>query len=311
MNPALLAAAAILAATAVAHSLLGERYILARLFRRSDLPRLFGSDLFTRRTLRFAWHITSLAWLGFAGLLIALACRSAMPDGLILGIVAATFAAHAALTGLASRGRHLAWIAFAAVALLAWLPVAKGPTTVTDIDGNRYMVVTLGEQRWLAENLRVTRAPGGEALTTFAPHDDEANVATFGRLYPWEAARRACPAGWQLPSDATWSALESFLGGSAGARLRDAASWPAGTATAADAVAFRARPAGYANDEGFDDFFGSRAVFWTATAQDDHFVWSRVLASDQPDLRRAPQHPQYGFSVRCVRNVSEPSTRRP
>jgi hypothetical protein len=62
-----LALAAVLAASvAVAHSYLGERYILVRLFKRQDLPKLFGSDWFTKRTLRFAWHITSVAWLGLA-----------------------------------------------------------------------------------------------------------------------------------------------------------------------------------------------------------------------------------------------------
>ena len=45
---------------AVAHSSLGERFILIRLLRRQDLPRLFGSDRFTRGTLRFAWHLTSV-----------------------------------------------------------------------------------------------------------------------------------------------------------------------------------------------------------------------------------------------------------
>jgi len=44
------------------HSILGEKYILIRLFRRDNLPHLMGSDWFTKRTLRFAWHITTLAW---------------------------------------------------------------------------------------------------------------------------------------------------------------------------------------------------------------------------------------------------------
>ncbi|HSC80175.1 MAG TPA: hypothetical protein VLC08_07470, partial [Chitinolyticbacter sp.] len=57
----------------LAHSVLGECYILIRLFRRQDLPKLFGSQDFTLRTLRFAWHLTTLAWWGFAALLLALA----------------------------------------------------------------------------------------------------------------------------------------------------------------------------------------------------------------------------------------------
>ena len=62
-------AAILILAIALAHSYLGERYILIRLFRQ-PLPKLFGSDDFTKRTLRFAWHVTSIAWLGFAALLL-------------------------------------------------------------------------------------------------------------------------------------------------------------------------------------------------------------------------------------------------
>ncbi|WP_197017249.1 hypothetical protein [Pseudoxanthomonas suwonensis] len=67
----LLAFAAFLAiAMGLAHSVLGERDILMRLFRRADLPKLFGGTEFTARTLRFAWHVTSIAWFGFAALLL-------------------------------------------------------------------------------------------------------------------------------------------------------------------------------------------------------------------------------------------------
>jgi hypothetical protein len=113
-------AAALLALTAVAHSALGERYILVRLFRRSDLPRLFGSDWFTKRTLRFAWHLTSVAWLGFAAVLVLLARSEPPRAGVLLQAIAATFLVTAAITAGASRGRHLAWPVFLAVALLAW-----------------------------------------------------------------------------------------------------------------------------------------------------------------------------------------------
>lgn len=109
---ALLVAAALLAAgVGAAHSYLGERYILTRLFRRQDLPHLFGSDWFTRRTLRFAWHLTTLAWLGMGAALLWDPRTS----------IAIAFAASAMLTAAATRGRHLAWVVFAAIALLAWL----------------------------------------------------------------------------------------------------------------------------------------------------------------------------------------------
>ncbi|MEZ8826965.1 hypothetical protein AB6E04_21655 [Vibrio amylolyticus] len=62
----------LLVLVAFVHSILGERFILTRLFTRDNLPKLFGSDDFTKRTLRFAWHLTSVAWLGFACIVIAL-----------------------------------------------------------------------------------------------------------------------------------------------------------------------------------------------------------------------------------------------
>jgi hypothetical protein len=121
MQGGLMVAGSLAALLGVAHSILGEHYILIRLFRREDLPRLFGSDWFTRRTLRFAWHLTTIAWWGFAALLIMLARDLEMTRSNVLLVIAATFVASAAVTAVASRGRHLAWVVFLAIALLAWL----------------------------------------------------------------------------------------------------------------------------------------------------------------------------------------------
>lgn len=98
-------------AIGVIHSFLGERYILVRLIRRDNLPRLFGGTEFTARTLRFAWHITTIAWWGFAAILILLARQSFTLQNLSL-ILALTFLATGAMTLIISRGRHLAWIVF-------------------------------------------------------------------------------------------------------------------------------------------------------------------------------------------------------
>ena len=122
MNTTLLIAAALIVLVGGAHSYLGERYILIRLFRKADLPRLFGSDTFTRRTLRFAWHITTVAWLGFAALLLQLARG---PQNLTLAqtgsILSLTSFASAATAAVGSRGRHLSWIAFAVIGVLIWI----------------------------------------------------------------------------------------------------------------------------------------------------------------------------------------------
>lgn len=121
-----LASAAVLAVIlGIAHSYLGERNILIRLFRRENLPKLFGSDWFTKRTLRFAWHLTSVAWWGFAALLwLQSGVRAGEPAVLgraALLVIAATFLVSAVITFGASRGRHLAWIVFLAMAVAVFL----------------------------------------------------------------------------------------------------------------------------------------------------------------------------------------------
>lgn len=115
-------AAFLLVVVAIAHSYLGERYILTRLFKRDNLPKLFGSDEFTIRTLRFAWHITSIAWLGFAGIVIALA-QQEINKILIGQIIIATFAVHFLIALIGSKGKHLSWIVFALIALLMFFAV--------------------------------------------------------------------------------------------------------------------------------------------------------------------------------------------
>jgi len=111
----LVAAAVFLLAIGLAHSYLGERYILIRLFRR-DLPELFGSDVFTKRTLRFAWHLTTVAWWGYAALLL-FRFSSAQTS---LHVVSVTFFVSAVVSFVGARGRHFSWVVFLAVAGLAW-----------------------------------------------------------------------------------------------------------------------------------------------------------------------------------------------
>lgn len=111
MEALLYTAAALLIAIGVAHSYLGEQHILIRLFRRGDVPKLFGGTEFTVRTLRFAWHITSIAWLGFAALLVASA-HPPITKQVVCAVIGATLLATGVVIFAGSRGRHLAWIVF-------------------------------------------------------------------------------------------------------------------------------------------------------------------------------------------------------
>jgi hypothetical protein len=123
VNLFLITAAVLIIATGLAHSWLGERYIIRRLLRRDDLPALFGDDSFTRQTVRYAWHLTTVAWLGLASVLLVVG--GAFPvlgvgDALVFA-VAQTFVLSAVLALLLTRARHLSWVVFVAIAALCLL----------------------------------------------------------------------------------------------------------------------------------------------------------------------------------------------
>lgn len=120
MRISLLIAAGLATLLAGAHSYLGERYILIRLFRRDNLPKLLGDVEFTKQTLRFAWHITSIAWLGLASLLIVLAWSPSGAERTQTRLIAAVFGVSGLAALLGSRGRHLSWVVFFAIAAFVW-----------------------------------------------------------------------------------------------------------------------------------------------------------------------------------------------
>jgi hypothetical protein len=121
MRIALVIAAGLTMVLAAAHSYLGERYILIRLFRRNTLPKLLGGVEFTKQTLRFAWHITGVAWLGLASLLLLMSSSPSAAYRAQARVIAAVFGLSGVAALLGSRGRHLSWIVFFAIAALVWL----------------------------------------------------------------------------------------------------------------------------------------------------------------------------------------------
>ena len=103
------------------HSILGEKYILIRLFKRENLPHLLGSDQFTKGTLRFAWHVTSLAWFGFAALLVLL--PESVPLLLTVSIV---FALSGVFSAYYTNGKHLSWLVFFVISGLTLASAVNG-----------------------------------------------------------------------------------------------------------------------------------------------------------------------------------------
>lgn len=101
----------------LAHSYLGEKYILIRLFKR-ELPKLFGDDVFTRQVLRFAWHITTIAWFGFAGILLVLNPEKDSDSIHSLYIISLVFFVSGLISFVFSKGKHYSYIVFWAVAFI-------------------------------------------------------------------------------------------------------------------------------------------------------------------------------------------------
>ena len=99
------------------HSYLGERYVLIRLFKRDNLPHLFGGDAFTKGTLRFCWHVMSLAAWGFAAILF----HTPSLDTYVLTVIGTVFFGSGVLSAYFTKGKHLSWVAFLAIALLCAL----------------------------------------------------------------------------------------------------------------------------------------------------------------------------------------------
>ena len=122
MDNLLIIGAILVVLIGAAHSYLGEQYILVRLFRRSNFPQLFGSDTFTKQTLRFAWHLTTIAWIGLASvILIEVVVPSSEQLSTILKAISITFFISSVVTLAASKGRHFAWIVFLSISLLVWI----------------------------------------------------------------------------------------------------------------------------------------------------------------------------------------------
>jgi uncharacterized protein (TIGR02145 family) len=84
-------------------------------------------------------------------------------------------------------------------------------------DGQKYKVVKIGEQCLLAENLNYDTGD-----SAYCYDDDPKNCDTYGKLYVYSAAAKACPDGWHLPSRTEWEQLIDELGGEnvAGSKMK-------------------------------------------------------------------------------------------
>ncbi len=192
-------------------------------------------------------------------------------------------------------------------------------STVTDIDGNVYKIVKIGDQYWMAENLKVTHYRNGDAIPHVINNNDWENttsgaycaygntdsfISTYGLLYNWYAvndSRNIAPEGWHIPSEAEWNTLISTLGGYdlAGGKMKEAGTlhWDSPNTGATNESGFTALPGGRRWRSGSFQSLNIIAVFWQ---KDYEFSWDLYYQND--NIGGTSRFKTEGISIRCVKD---------
>ena len=207
-----------------------------------------------------------------------------------------------------------------------------GTPTVTDQEGNVYNTVHFGNQCWMKENLRSTKAADGSAIpkggsttsNTEPYYYDYSShslpLATRGYLYNWPAAQLVCPSGWHLPSDAEWTQLTDYVSSQSeytcsgnsnniAKALASTEGWNPSTNNCVvgndpnsnNATGFSAVPAGACGGSSFYDAF-YYADFWSSTLSFSYYAYYRELSYNLTYVRRNDYSKSNGYSVRCLRD---------
>lgn len=193
-----------------------------------------------------------------------------------------------------------------------------GQTGTVTHQGYTYNTIGIGNQVWMAENLRylpTVVGPGTGSNTApyyyvYGYDDTDVNAAkattnyqTYGVLYNWTAAQTACPTGWHLPSDAEWTQLTDFVGGveNAGTLLKSQTGWN-NNGNGTDQYGFTALPGGYRNYGGNFYGIGYYGYWWSASENVAYDAWFRHMSYSISYVFRNYYSKELGFSVRCVRD---------
>lgn len=123
MTQSLVLAALVTTIVAITHSWLGEVRLIGPLLSPEHRIGVLAHR-YARLILRFAWHITSLAWICIAGILLTLSSVPLDRTGrMILACIAVTFLISGLISLIISRGRHLGWPLLLAVAAFSTAPL--------------------------------------------------------------------------------------------------------------------------------------------------------------------------------------------
>ncbi|MDA3893893.1 MAG: fibrobacter succinogenes major paralogous domain-containing protein [Salinivirgaceae bacterium] len=197
--------------------------------------------------------------------------------------------------------------------------------TLTDIDGNSYKWVKIGNQTWMAENLKTTHYPNGNVIplvtdnTTwgnlgdnntddaYCYYNNNANneADTYGALYTYAAAKDACPTGWHLPSDAEWTTLKNYISaeghnGIEGTTLKAIAGWN-NNGNGTNNYDFSALPGGH-RDSGSFAWQGTEGFWWSSTELFISSNYIRNLGSSFSIINPISSPKSIGLNIRCIKD---------
>jgi len=204
--------------------------------------------------------------------------------------------------------------------------------SVTDIDGNVYPTIQIGNQWWMAENLRASSYANGDLIPNVVSstawdglstgawcsvNNQSNNDASLGKLYNWYTTtdpRNVCPTGWHVPSDEEWNELIVFLDPSyapltignapsvASGKLKSIEGWMAPNESANNQSGFSALPAGSRFEQDFFFGIGTAAHWWSSTEEFQNNAWYRRVVNNNDMLTRSMDIFNSGFSIRCLQD---------
>jgi uncharacterized protein (TIGR02145 family) len=211
-------------------------------------------------------------------------------------------------------------------------PIALEYGTVSDVDGNTYKTVKIGDQWWMCENLRTNHFSDGSIIPEISIQGTDSIWSTLntpaltdidslnGILYNQFAvqdSRKIAPVGWHIPSDEEWKTLEKSIGMSVTAAnqsawrgtneaeklvVKNSNGWPLGSIVfGLDNYSFSVLPMGCRTINGAITI-GYNAFFWTATTATNGHAYYRYFDYQKKNIFRQTTYPQYGMSIRCVKD---------
>ena len=185
-------------------------------------------------------------------------------------------------------------------------PIEKNGFLIDGRDQQKYRMVKIGNQIWLAENFRF------KMTDSYVYGNKEDMASAYGRLYTWESARCVAPPGWHVATRRDFNELGRFcksLGqGMVGTMLKSAGpEWNThgifGPGTpGTDAVGFSAKPIGVRTSAGVFSYMGSFAYFWCADEENMTRAYYRHLSYFTGAYQECSSKKECAFSVRLVKN---------